>query len=111
MRGGVVVGSGCRRTAPDCARRGPPPPAPPPSFLGERGEFDSASAGIGLRPRGAPPPAPPRSFLAERGEFDPAATRFLPFSLPHAVCGGGPGRGRPTIPLHAICHHTLSTSS
>ena len=57
--------------------------------------FDPTATTIELRPRGAPSPGLSPKKPWGRGEFDPAATGFLPFSLPHAVCGGGPGREAP----------------
>jgi hypothetical protein len=90
MNGGSTAGI---ELAPDTA---PSPPAPLPRCAGERGEFDPYSKGIELASAGGPSPDPsPRKLRAERGEFDRATTGFLPFSLPHAVCGGGPGRGAP----------------
>src|SRR5687768_8194226 len=71
----------------------PPPPAPPRSYLAERGEFDLATTGIPLRRPGSPTPGP--SPLVPRGEgrIRSRCNELLPFSLPHAVCGGGPARG------------------
>ena len=67
----------------------------------------TATASEGRHPRGPSPPGPlsrtPCSVSAdgsarvrERGRIRSRFGRSeLPFSLPHAVCGGGPGRGAP----------------
>ena len=68
----------------------------PQKTLGEVGvALDHGSANsIELRQAESPTPRPPPpSFLGERGRIRSCATGSLPFSLPHAVCGGGPGRG------------------
>ena len=75
---------------------------------------DSAdSKGIELRPTGPPPPDPLPRCAGEGENSIPSRRSCLPFSLPHAVCGGGLGRGArgrspiPSTNLHPLPHPNL----
>jgi hypothetical protein len=69
-----------------------------------------STAIIELAPDWAPSPRPRPPLRGGGGEFDPAATCLLLFSLPHAVCGGGSGRGA-AHPSRAIPPEPLPTPS
>ena len=77
-------------------RRAPPPArhlATSPNSGGGTPKIPGSSTCIELRPTRASPPAPP-ARSSRRGENSvPLRRALLPFSLPHAVCGGGSGRG------------------
>src|SRR5829696_2084580 len=117
--GGWVAESWCLDERHRTASARAPSPRPPPPLRGGGGEFDpapEASKRVPERydihrtaPEAAPPhPASPPPNCRGRGEFDPARRGFLPFSLPHAVCGGGPGRGAAHHPAQPCPKHSGS---